>query len=455
MYAAAAQAQEQPLNIILIYADDLGWRDLGVMGSDYYETPAIDRLAGQGMRFTRAYSNGPNCAPSRASLLSGQYSPRHGIYTVGSAARGESRDRRLIPVDNQTALDLSLVTLAESLREVGYATGHVGKWHLGGPNFTATDQGFDWSIAGSASGSPPGYFYPYGSGARALDDLNEDGVEGEYLTDRLTREALTFISEPRDGPFFLYMSHFAVHTPIQARPELIARYEPKTGSHGHDNPTYAAMIHSLDDSVRSLLRRLDRLGLADRTVVIFTSDNGGYGPATSMQPLRGAKGMLYEGGIRVPLIVRWPGVVAPGSVTGVPVIGLDLYPTILSIAGATLPLRQPIDGTSLIPILRGDRDELDRPLFWHFPAYLEAYRDTIGPWRTTPASAVQDGGFKLIHFFEESRDELYDLTSDPGERIDSADLNPEKVSELRALLERWWTHVDAFIPTAANPDYEP
>jgi arylsulfatase A-like enzyme len=215
------------------------------------------------------------------------------------------------------------------------------------------------------------------------------------------------------------------------------------------------MIHSLDDSVGDVLGRLDQLQLTERTIVIFMSDNGGYGPATSMEPLRGSKGMLYEGGIRVPLIVRWPGVVAGGSVTDVPVIGLDLYPTLLSVAGATLPLRQPIDGTSLLPVLRGERQELDRPLFWHFPAYLEAYRDTVGPWRTTPAAAVRYGRFKLIHFFEDSRDELYDLTSDPGEHIDSVDLNPEKANELRALLDRWWTHVDAFIPTELNPEYAP
>ena len=453
-WAVSTHAQTVPPNIVLIYADDLGWRDLGVMGTTYYETASIDGLASQGMRFTQAYSNGPNCAPSRASLLSGQYAPRHGIYTVLSAERGESRDRRLVPVRNRNRLDLSLVTIAEALRDAGYRTGHVGKWHLGDDGFTARDQGFDWSVAGTETGSPPTYFAPYRWDDRALPDV-EDAPAGEYLTDRLTDEAMDFIRESDEQPFFLFLSHYAVHTPLEAKSELVEYYRRKPGSQGHGDPTYAGMIHSLDESVGRILRLLDDLDVSDRTVVIFTSDNGGYGPATSMTPLRGAKGMLYEGGIRVPLIVRWPGVVAPGTITEAQVTGLDLYPTLLAIGGAGMPLHQPLDGVSLLPVLRRARNTINRPLFWHFPAYLEAYRDTTGPWRTTPASAVRLGRFKLIHYFEDARDELYDLSADVGERIEIADLNPEKTDEMRALLQRWWTHTGAFIPTTPNPGYEP
>ncbi len=453
-WPVSVHGQEPPPNIVIIYADDLGWRDLGVMGSNYYETPNIDRLAGQGMRFTHAYSNAPNCAPSRASLLSGQYAPRHGIYTVLSAERGESRDRRLIPVRNRNRLDPSVVTIAEALGDAGYRTGHIGKWHLGDEGFAARDQGFDVSIAGTEVGSPPTYFAPYRWDDRALPDV-EDAPPGEYLTDRLTDEAMQFIRDSGDEPFFLYLSHYAVHTPLEAKPELVEYFSRKPASQGHGDPTYAGMVRSLDDGVGRLLDLLDELDLRGRTVVIFTSDNGGYGPATSMAPLRGSKGMLYEGGIRVPLIVRWPGVVAPGVISEAPVVGLDLYATLLAIGGAGMPLRQPLDGVSLVPLLRRERDRLDRPLFWHFPAYLQAYRDTIGPWRTTPVSAVRLGRFKLLHFFEDARDELYDLANDVSERVNIAALNPEKADELRSLLRRWWSHTNAFIPTEPNPGYVP
>ena len=441
-------------NVLFIYVDDLGWRDLGVMGSTYYETPNVDRLASQGMLFTHAYANAPNCAPSRASLLTGQYTPRHGIYTVGSAERGEAGLRKLVPVENETTLSLEAVTLAEALQRTGYRTGHIGKWHLGGEGHLPADQGFDWSVAGDETGFPASYFFPYRNQQRAIPDL-EEGVEGEYLADRLTDEAIQFMRENRDGPFFLYLSHYSVHAPIRGKPELIERYREKTGSDGQDNPTYAAMVHSVDESVGRLLSTLDTLGLAENTVVIFYSDNGGLGPVTSMAPLRGSKGMLYEGGIREPLMVRWPGRVESGVVSETPVIGTDLYPTILEIAGGAPPADQTLDGVSLGPLLQG-RSELEaRALFWHFPAYLEADASVEGPWRTTPASAIRLGRYKLVHFFDDGRTELYDLLADPSESVDLSREMVEKTSELRAMLESWWLDTNAFIPTEPNPLYDP
>lgn len=435
-------------NIVFIYIDDMGWRDLSVMGSEYYETPNIDRLASEGMLFTNAYANAPNCAPSRAALLSGTYGPRTGIYTVASAARGRAENRRLVPVENKTTLELEVVTLAESLQAAGYATGHAGKWHLGGEGHLPTDQGFDWSVAGDAGGSPPGYFYPYVRGQRSLPGL-ESGAEGEYLADRLTDEAIGFITTPRDQPFFLYLSHYSVHTPTQGKPELVEHYRGKAGSNGHDNPTYAAMVQSVDEGVGRLLTALDQSGLTGNTVVIFTSDNGGFGPVTSMAPLRGSKGMLYEGGIREPLIVRWPGRVAPGSTSETPVIGTDMYPTLLELVGGAPPAGQTLDGTSVVPILTGLDELAPRPLFWHFPAYLERDASIVRgqPWRTTPVSAVRLGRYKLLWFFEDSRAELYDLERDVSESHDLSKDMSDKAAELQAMLTAWWAETGAFLPT--------
>jgi len=438
-------------NIVLIYIDDLGWKDLGVMGSDYYQTPHIDRLASQGMIFTNAYANAPNCAPSRASLLTGQYTPRHGIYTVNSAARGKARDRKLVPIPNAATLVPQAVTLAEVLKSLGYVSASIGKWHLGvDPETGPLGQGFDLNIGGNRAGHPRSYFSPYHNSDLA------DAPGGEYLTDRLTAEALKFIDNHQDQPFFLYLTHYAVHTPLQAREELIAKYRGQ-GEGGQSNPIYAAMIESVDQSVGSILGRLDDLGLRDDTIVLFFSDNGGYGPATSMEPLRGAKGMLYEGGIRVPLIVRWPGKVEPGATCAAPVIGTDLFPTFLDITGAPRPQEQPLDGESLAPLLTG-RGTLDRDaLFWHFPAYLEAYRGgrSQGPWRTTPAGAIRQGDWKLIEFFEDGRLELYNLKEDIGEANNLAETRPGKAKALHERLKAWRRSVNAPVPTEPNPFYQP
>ena len=462
-------------NIVFFLIDDLGWRDAGFMGSSYYDTPNIDRLARQGMVFTNAYANGPNCAPTRASLMSGQYTPRHGIYTVSPSARGDTRLRRLLVEETETALDLETVTLAEALKEDGYATAHIGKWHLGGQGYLPPAQGFGVNVGGNARGAPPGYFWPYEregpqGGRVRIRGLRQSGEEGEYLTDRLTDEALEWLDANAGGPFFLYMSHYAVHTPIQAKEDLIAKYEAKGPSGDHGNATYAAMVDSVDQSVGRILVKLEELGVADNTIVVFTSDNGGFGPVTSMAPLRGSKGMLYEGGIRVPLIVRWLGRIGAGQSNDVPVITDDFYPTLVEVAGARLPAGQPLDGVSLVPLLTGAAAEratatsaveayaaslLERPLFWHFPAYLEGDRSTDGHWRTTPAGAVRQGNFKLIEFFEDGTLELYDLAEDIGEQKNLADEMPAKVEEMHALLREWRASLSAHVPTELNPEYDP
>jgi len=448
--AVTAGGRKKRPNIIFILADDLGWRDTGFTGSAYYETPHLDRFARDGMTFTSAYANAPNCAPTRACLLSGQYTPRHGIYTVNSSERGDERLRRLIPVPNTRTLDPGVVTIAEALRSAGYATASIGKWHLGvDPETGPLGQGFDVNIGGNRSGHPGSYFSPYKNKHLA------DGPEGEYLTDRLIEEALAFIEEHRESPFFLYLPHFAVHTPIQAREEMAAKYETKNPDGGQDNAEYAAMIESLDRGVGRIVRKIGELGLDGNTAIFFFSDNGGHGKITSNAPLRGCKGMLYEGGIRVPLAVRWPGRVRPGSACDVPVIGIDFYPTLLAMAGAAVPEATILDGESLAPLLEGKGGLEREAVFWHFPAYLEAYDKSKGPWRTTPAGVVRKGNWKLLEFFENGRLELYNLKDDIGETNDLAGSMPEKAAELHRLLLAWRRSVDAPVPSEKNPLYDP
>jgi len=442
---------ERP-NIVLILADDLGWTDLGCFGSQFYETPHIDALCGRGMKFTSAYSNGPNCAPTRACLMSGGYSPRHGVYTVGSSKRGREQFRAMTPVENRTDLASDFVTPSEALAAAGYATAHMGKWHLGSaPVGGPQQQGFAVNIGGNRSGHPPSYFSPY------RNKQLKNGPKGEYLTDRLTDEAVRFIETNRDRPFFLYLAHYAVHTPLQAKPKPTKKYRDKQSVGGHSNATYAAMIESLDDSVGRVVEAIERLGLGEKTILLFASDNGGLGgyrdeglgsrDVTSNKPLRGGKGMLYEGGIRVPMIAHVPGITRAGSVRKQPVITLDLYPTLLSMASVPLPQDQSIDGLSLLPLL-ADSDSNEwpqRPLYWHFPAYLEGGR---GKWRTTPAAAIRIGEWKLIEFFETQRRELYHLSDDISERKNLAAEMPEKTSELYEQMVAWRKQVNAPMPTA-------
>ena len=426
-------------NIVLFYIDDLGWKDVGFNGSIYYETPNIDAMAEAGVIFTDAYANAPNCAPSRASLMTGMYPPRHKIYTVASAARGKEENRKMIPVENQVTLDLEYVTLAEGLQSAGYTTGHFGKWHLGDVGYFPEDQGFDVNAGGHHRGSPPGgHFSPY------KNPTLSDGLEGEYLTDRLTDEALRFIDDAGEDPFFLYLTHYAVHTPIQGKETLVQKYEEKSPDGGQQNATYAAMMESVDESVGRVLDKIDALGQSENTLVIFYADNGGAIQATSNEPLRGYKGMLYEGGIRVPLAMKWLGQIPAGRIDNTPVIGVDLYPTFAEIAGFELPTIQ--DGVSLQPLMRGTGQLDARNLYWHFPAYLEKAGPMTEPWRTTPVAGIRRGDYKLIEFFEDDVLELYNLREDMSETTNLADQQPEKVTDLHNMMLAWREAVDADMP---------
>ena len=436
-------------NVVLIYIDDYGWRDVGFNGTKFYETPNADRIAREGMNFRSAYANAPNCAPSRACLMSGLYSPRHGVYTVANSDRGKAVLRKIIPTKNTTVLADEFVTLAEALKTGGYTTATMGKWHLGDD---PTTQGFDINIAGREWGSPSGggYHSPY----KYPNLVNRK--KGEYLTDRLGNEAAKFIEANKEHPFFLYLTHYAVHTPIQAKPELTTKYERKTPTDKQTNAKYAAMIESMDDSVGTVLDTLDRLKLADNTIVIFYADNGGHGGVTSNAPLRGSKGMLYEGGIRVPMAVRWPGVVKPGTTSDEPVIGIDLYPTLLEATQTKLPARVNLDGTSMLPLLSDAGASLFRPaIYWHFPAYLQGYTKRHGPFRTTPAGAIRMGDWKLIEYFEDGVLELYNLSDDIGEEQNLAKREARRTARMHSMMKAWRRATNAPVPKEKNPKFDP
>jgi arylsulfatase A-like enzyme len=440
----AAAADRQP-NLVFILADDLGYTDVACYGSKYYETPNLDRLAAQGLRFTDGYTCGPNCQPTRAALLSGQYGPRTGVYTVGSIERFDWRSRPLRPVDNVQQLPLDRVTVAQRLRAAGYATGMFGKWHLGqSDQHHPGRRGFDEAVVSM------GRHFDFATSPKV------DYPPGTYLADFLTDRAIDFIRRHRDRPFFLYLPHFGVHSPHQAKPELIDRFRPKPAAGGHRDPTYAAMIASVDESVGRVLAVLDELKLAADTLVIFSSDNGGVGGyaregikqaggITDNAPLRGGKGMLYEGGIRVPYLFRWPGRIAPGTVCDQPINSVDLYPTLLELAGAKPPADYPLDGASYVRLLTsGGKASLGREaIYWHFPGYLGA---GPGRWRTTPAGAIRAGDWKLLEFFEDGRLELYNLRADLGEQRNLAEQMPGKVKELHAKLRAWRQDIKAPMP---------
>jgi arylsulfatase A-like enzyme len=448
-------------NIVFILVDDLGWADLGCYGSAFYRTPCIDALAASGMRFTDAYTSCPVCSPTRASIMTGQYPARLGItdWIPGE----DPQNRPLLGPSDRHRLPLEEFTIAEALRHVGYRTFYAGKWHLGGEKFLPEDQGFGTNLGGCEAGSPPaGYYSPY------KNPKLPDGPPGEYLTDRLTDEAIRFIHGNPDGPFFLFLAHYAVHTPIQACRRHVDHFrktaaslppmesEPHVPEHAgwtkrrQDDPEYASMIRSVDENVGRLLETIDALKLRDETVVVFTSDNGGLSTharrvaPTSNLPLRAGKGWCYEGGIRVPLIVRAPRLTRPGSTCAVPVTSTDFYPTVLELSGLSPMPFQHRDGISLVPLFRGRKSLSRKALYWHYPHYHGS------AW--TPGAAVRAGGWKLIEFYDPPKVELYHLKDDVGERRDLSRIRTGKTAELLELLHRWQTDVGAIMPRP-NPEF--
>jgi arylsulfatase A-like enzyme len=455
LLAAAAgelfsQTGRRSPNIVLVAIDDYGWADSGCYGSVYHRTPNIDRLAALGMRFTDAYAAAPVCSPTRAALMTGKHPARLHL-TDWLPGRRDMPGQILSRPNIRQELPLAETTLAEALQTAGYATAHIGKWHLGGAGFEPERQGFDLNIAGDHTGSPLSYFAPFQRDGRFMPKL-ERAPEGQYLTDRLTTEAERFIEQQRDRPFFLYLPHYSVHIPMKAKPELIAKYRALPGpARGQNNPVYAAMIESMDESVGRLMRKLEQVGVSDDTVFIFTSDNGGLSvkegadtPATDNAPLRDGKGYLYEGGLRVPLIVAWPKRVKPGGVNRLPVYSADLFATALDAAG--LKNDTGLDGLSLLPVLTG-KGGLRRPaLYWHYPHYSNQ--------GGKPGAAIRAGRYKLIEFFEDRRVELYDLQKDISERSNLAGKLAEKAAELRRALAAWQRAVAAQMMTP-NPAYKP
>jgi len=446
--ATLLTAQDRPPNVVLMLVDDMGWTDIGCGGSKYYETPNIDQLAKDGMRFTDAYSACTVCSPTRAAILTGK-SPARLQITDWIAGHERPFARLTIP-EWTKYLPLEEETLAEKLKAKGYVTASIGKWHLGGPDFYPEKQGFDVNIGGTDRGSPPSYFSPYGIATLS------DGPKGEFLTDRLTSEAINFMEENKEKPFFIYLPHYAVHTPIQAKPEVVAKYQKKAPSRGHSDPVYAALVESVDDSVGRLRAALEKLALRENTLFIFTSDNGGLshlvnakgwsrGP-TDNSPARLGKGSAYDGGVRVPFIAVWPEVIPQGEKCDVPVISYDVLPTVLAAVSGTEVKSQGIDGESLMPLLT-QKDLIKRgAIYWHYPHYH--------PGSATPYSATREGDWKLIEFYEDSRVELYNLRRDPGETQNMAEVDGDVTERLLKQLHQWRADLGAQEPEG-NPDFDP
>lgn len=471
--------QDERPNVILIMLDDLGWADLSCYGSKYHKSPHIDRLATEGMRFTQAYAAAPVCSPTRAALMTGRSPARLHITDWLPGGFDLPANRMAKPLTTWE-LPLSEITLAEKLRAAGYVTGHVGKWHLGGKGFGPRNQGFDLNVGGDEKGTPRGYFAPFCERNGADVPHLDWAPPGTYLTDIFNQAALRFIREHREKPFFLYLPHFAVHAPLQAKPQKVVKYKKVKEEGEQANPVYAAMIESVDDGISQIVKELDKLKLTKKTILIFTSDNGGVAtadwptkPSTVNGALREGKGHLYEGGIRVPLIVRWPGKIASGSICETPVTTEDFFPTILEMCGvekeplvdlldhqeklsvakfeaetvlAAAAKESPLDGVSMVPLLRQTGSFQRAALYWHFPHY--------SPQHGRPCGAIRSGDYKLIVFYEDHRRELYNLRRDPGETNNLVDQEKEKVRELGAKFSAWRRSVGAQM-NYPNPFYRP
>jgi arylsulfatase A-like enzyme len=462
--ARAATPERKP-NVLFILVDDYGIKDVGVEGSTFYETPNIDALARSGMRFTQGYAACQVCSPSRASILLGKYPSRHGITDFIGAEVGElfakNRHAKLLVPDYVRNLPAGETTLAQVLKEAGYITFFAGKWHLGSQGSWPEDHGFDINKGGWDAGTPQGGYY-----APWVNPRLPSGPRGESLTMRLANETIAFMEQHTNQPFLAYLAFYAVHSPIQTTKPLWQKYRDKAALHAapperfkldgrlpvrvvQDNPVYAGLIEEMDTAVGRVLKRLEELGLADNTVVIFTSDNGGVvsgdSYSSSQLPYRGGKGRQWEGGLRVPVYVRAPGVTKPGSVCDTPVIGMDYYPTILQLARLPLRPQQHTDGVNLVPLLTGGQIS-PRPLFWHYPHYGNQGGD--------PSSVIRRGDWKLIHYWEDDHNELYNLASDVGEQHDLAAKQVERTKQLWEELQNWLKETGAKLPQP-NPQYQP
>ncbi len=461
----AQRSEARPWNIVFFLVDDLGWTDLAGFGSAFYETPHIDALLSLGMKFTDAYAACPVCSPTRASIMTGKYPVRLKTTDFFGAAQPAkwARNTILLPAAYEDRLPLGETTLAEAFKDGGYATFFAGKWHLGPEGYYPENQGFEINRGGWESGGPYGgnkYFSPYGNPRLT------DGPAGEHLPARLAAETVKFIEDNKGRPFLAYLSFYSVHTPLMSRADLERKYEDKRKKLGltdkwgqehlrkvrliQEHAVYAGMVEAVDQAVGAVTAALARLGLADRTAIVFMSDNGGLstseGFPTSNLPLRAGKGWLYEGGIRVPMFILWPGATKPSSVCRVPVTSTDFYPTLLDLAGLPLKPRQHLDGLSLAPVLRGGTELQREAIFWHYPHY--------GNQGGSPGGAVRAGDWKLILWYEDDRLELFNLRRDIGEKNNLADEQPGKAAELHALLTRWLKRSGAVFPSK-NPNYDP
>ena len=470
MISCESEKEWESPNFLFILVDDLGWTDLGSFGSPFYETPNIDRFSENAMKFTQAYAACPVCSPTRASIMTGKYPARlnttdwFGAPQPYNVEKHWTRDKPLIPAKYIEHLPLEEVTIAEILKENGYSTFFAGKWHLGGEGFYPEDQGFDINKGGWERGGPYGpgkYFTPYGN------PKLEDGPEGEHLPDRLAQETINFISMHKNDPFFAYLSFYSVHTPLIGRTDLVEKYQIKSETidfsseefipinnnkwrQVQNHAVYAAMVEAMDLAVGRVLNALDSLGISENTIVFFMSDNGGLstseGHPTTNLPLKAGKGWLYEGGIREPMIIRWPGVSQPNSICSFPVTSTDFYPTILEMANIPLRTDQHIDGISMTPLLNGE-DKLSREaIYWHYPHY--------GNQGGSPGSAIRSGNYKLIEYFEDGHLELYDLSKDIGESENLIETRPEIADSLLEQLGRWRLEVEARYPSD-NPAFQP
>jgi len=456
-------------NIIFIMSDDLGWQDVGYMGAKLFETPSINQLAADGMTFSRAYSSGPNCAPTRACLMSGLYTPRHNIYTPGGKSKGDPKYMRLLvpakerknkelakraskQVRSINGLNSRFICIPEVLKKSGYTSARFGKWHLG-----SDTQGFDVSSSDGLSGEGQ-------HGKSWYGDID--------VAENLTNRSIKFIEENHNNPFLLYLSHWDVHVPWKARKTVVEKYQAKLNAISPDElaelkkripgyseenvPVYAAMVEAVDTSVKRVVAKVEELGLEENTLIIFTSDNGGT-TISQLAPLRGTKGSLFEAGVRVPACARWTGQIKSGSASGTPISSVDFLPTLAKLAGALLPTKQPVDGSDISPLFFGEQIE-DRSIFWHYPLYLSGLGleintpDGTYSWRAFPSTSLVRGKYKMINFLEDKSFALYDLSNDAGEQTNIIDAMPELASQLKTELKAWQKNVNAPIPTTPNPE---